>query len=209
MSTAKEDKNAIPKKGGKAKKIIVIGVAGVVLIGAGVGAGIYATGLASPGHGAVAEDPNRPKLVERSEEPKEVAAEGEGEEGKAPPLKVGTVSVGSDTEQINPKKYEATYFPIAHSFTANLAGGTGFVQMSISLSTYFDGKVINNIQRQSIPIQSAILMVLSDQDAALLATPAGKQALQRQLTRAINQVLREKEGFGGIENVYFTSLVIQ
>ena len=33
--------------------------------------------------------------------------------------------------------------------------------------------------------------------------------LQRQLTAAINDVLRDKEGFGGIDNVYFTSLVIQ
>jgi len=33
--------------------------------------------------------------------------------------------------------------------------------------------------------------------------------LQRDLTQAINDVLRQKEGFGGIDNVYFTNLVIQ
>jgi flagellar protein FliL len=68
---------------------------------------------------------------------------------------------------------------------------------------------VQNIQRQNVPIRSAVLMVLSQQDAAVLSTPHGKQLLQRDLTTAINQVLREKEGFGGIENVYFSNLVIQ
>ena len=40
-------------------------------------------------------------------------------------------------------------------------------------------------------------------------TGEGKQLLQRDLTDAINQVLRDKEGFGGIDNVYFSNLVIQ
>src|SRR3546814_1857908 len=69
--------------------------------------------------------------------------------------------------------------------------------------------VINNIKRQAVPIRSVVLMVLAEQDPALLSTSEGKQRLQRQLTVAINDVLREKEGFGGIDNVYFTSLVIQ
>ena len=87
--------------------------------------------------------------------------------------------------------------------------GSGFLQVGISLSTFYDGKVINNIKRQAVPIRSVVLMVLAEQDPALLATSQGKQRLQRQLTAAINDVLREKEGFGGVDYVYFTSLVIQ
>ena len=83
------------------------------------------------------------------------------------------------------------------------------MQLGLSLSTYYDGKVVQNINRQSVPIRSAILMVLSQQDAEALSTPQGKQMLQRDLTAAINQVLRQKEGFGGVDNVYFSNLVIQ
>jgi flagellar FliL protein len=83
------------------------------------------------------------------------------------------------------------------------------VQIGISLATYYDGAVINNIKRQTTPIRSAVLMVLSEQDPAVLSTAEGKQALQKQLTQAINAVLREKEGFGGIDSVYFSNLVIQ
>ena len=38
---------------------------------------------------------------------------------------------------------------------------------------------------------------------------AGKQQLQKRLAAAINQVLEEREGFGGVANVYFRSLIIQ
>jgi flagellar protein FliL len=202
MSTEKQKPADKPK--GKMKKMLIIGVGGLTLVGAGVGTGLYASGRMG-GH-EKAEDLHRPKLVERSEEPE---AEAEGGEDKAAPPKVGTVSVKSDEMIVNPSKYEVTYFPMEQSFTANLADGGGFVQIGISLSTYYDGKVIGNIKRQMVPLRSAILLVLSEQVAPVLSTPQGKQQLRRQLTKAINEVLREKEGFGGIDSVYFTNLVIQ
>jgi len=192
-----------PKKKGKFKKLLLIGVAATALIGAGAGAGIYFGALSA--HEAKPED-HFPKLVVRSNEEAAPAAEGEDEE--APP-KVGTVAVPNDKYKVDPRKYEITYYPITDSFTTNLADGSGFLQVGISLSTFYDGKVINNIKRQAVPIRSVVLMVLAEQDPALLSTSQGKQRLQRQLTGAINDVLRDKEGFGGIDNVYFTSLVIQ
>lgn len=205
--SAKKDaaKEGEAKKPGKAKKFILMGFGALALLGAGAGVGIYA-GI---GQGAAkeTEDPNRPKLVLRSEEPEEMTAE--GGESKEPAPKIGTVSVASDRAPVDPRKYEITYFPIEQQFTANLADGGGFAQVGISLSTYYDSRVIANIKRQIVPIRSAVLMTLSVQESSVLSTPEGRQLFQRQLTRAINQVLREKEGFGGIDNVYFTNLVIQ
>ena len=40
-------------------------------------------------------------------------------------------------------------------------------------------------------------------------TAEGKKALQKRLVTSINQVLQEKEGFGGISNVYFTNFIVQ
>lgn len=200
---SKSEKNQTKAAGGK--KWLFIGLGAVLLAGGSAGTAIYITGGMAP-KGA-AEDPNRPKLVLRSEEPAEPAAEGEGD--KEAPLKEGTVSVPNDRIKVDPAKYEATYFPIEQPFTANLADGSGFIQVGISLATYYDGKVIANIQRQSVPIRSAVLMVLSEQDPTVLSTAQGKQMLQRELAQAINTILRQKEGFGGIDNVYFNSLVIQ
>lgn len=200
---SKSEKNQTKAAGGK--KWLFIGLGAVLLAGGSAGTAIYITGGMAP-KGA-AEDPNRPKLVLRSEEPAEPTAEGEGD--KEAPLKEGTVSVPNDRIKVDPAKYEATYFPIEQPFTANLADGSGFIQVGISLATYYDGKVIANIQRQSVPIRSAVLMVLSEQDPTVLSTAQGKQMLQRELAQAINTILRQKEGFGGIDNVYFNSLVIQ
>lgn len=199
---AKDNVEGAPKKKGKVKKLLLIGVAAIALIGAGAGAGIYFGALSA--HEAKPED-HYPKLVVRSKD----VAEPVAEDDKEAPLKVGTVSVPNDRFKVDPRKYEVTYYPMAESFTTNLADGSGFLQIGISLSTFYDGKVINNIKRQAVPIRSVVLMVLAEQDPALLSTSQGKQRLQRQLTTAINDVLREKEGFGGIDNVYFTSLVIQ
>lgn len=201
MSKIKEKSDA---KGGKSKKMLLIGVGATLLTAGGAAGGIYLSGGVTGKEAE--EDPHRPKLVERSEEPAEPPAE--GEEGKVV-LKEGTISVKNDKVKVDPKKYEVTYVALEQSFTANLADGAGFVQLGISLATYYDGKVVANVERQSVPIRSAVLMVLSQQDAAVLSTPQGKQMLQRDLTHAINDVLRQKEGFGGIDNVYFTNLVIQ
>ncbi len=191
-------------KSGKSKKMLLIGVGATLLTAGGAAGGMYLNGGVTGKEAE--EDPHRPKLVERSDEPSEAPAE--GEEGKVA-LKEGTVAVENDRQKVDPKKFEVTYIGLDQSFTANLADGAGFVQLGISLATYYDGKLVQNVERQAVPIRSSVLMVLSQQDAAVLSTPQGKQMLQRDLTQAINEVLRQKEGFGGIDNVYFTNLVIQ
>lgn len=200
----KDKADTDPKKKGKLKTLLLIAVGAAALIGAGAGAGVY-FGVGMAAHAPKPED-SYPKLVVRSASDEAPAAEDKNEE--APP-KVGTVAVPNDRFKVDPKKYEITYYPLPDNFTTNLADGSGFLQVGISLSTFYDGKVINNIKRQAVPIRSVVLMVLAEQDPVTLSTSQGKQRLQRQLTGAVNEVLREKEGFGGIDNVYFTSLVVQ
>lgn len=184
--------------------LVALGGVGV-LIGGGVGAGVYASRILAPaGH---QEDPSRPKLVERNEDGVP-APSGNGGESKEPAPKIGTVSVTSDSVAVDPRKFEVTYVPLDQPFTANLVNG-GIIQLGLSFATYYDHRVVENIKRQTVPIRSAALMVLAEQDPTILSTSRGKQSLQRQLTAATNNVLREKEGFGGVDNIYFTSLVIQ
>ena len=199
-----KDKVEEPAPKGGMKKKLMIGVVAVALLGGSAGAGAYFLAPMSD-HEKIADNHN-PKLVERSSEP---SAPTEGGDDKEVPLKTGTVSVPNDRFKVDPKKYEITYYPLEQSFTANLADGSGFVQIGISLATYYDGTIINNIKRQTVPIRSAVLMVLSEQDPIVLSTAEGKLALQTQLTKSINTVLRDKEGFGGIDSVYFSNLVIQ
>lgn len=198
------DNEQAAKPKGKMKKIMLGLVGFCTLVGAGAGAGFYFANAAAPLHEA--ENAHWPKLVTREDAPEHVAG-GEGEE--AAPARVGTVSVKSDKVKADPTKYAIRYIPIDDTFTSNLAGGAGFIQVNISLATYYDDQVVQNVARQMVPLRSSILMVLSEQSAEAATSTSGKHAMQRELTDAINGVLREKEGFGGIDNVYFSNFVVQ
>lgn len=199
-----ESEQEKPEKKGKLKSILLRSIGAAFLISTGVGGGVYyAETLAQSGP---KQDPNRPMLVKRGDNPPGDAAASDDKEA---PLKDGSVYVENDRVKVDPSKFEVTYYKLPESFTANLGDGANFIQLGISLSTYYDGRVITNAKRQMVPLRSTILLVLSEQAPEEIATAAGKRDLQKKLTDAINTVLRDKEGFGGIDNVYFTDLVIQ
>ena len=106
-------------------------------------------------------------------------------------------------------KLKTGYFRIQGAFTTNLAGSERLVQVELGVATHYDERVIQAVERHDLPIRSAVLGVLSQQQEATLGTPAGRAGLQRELTAAVNRVLEQKEGFGGIADVYFASLIIQ
>ena len=192
MSDDTAEAPAPKKKGGKLKKMILFVGLPLVLIGAGVGGGLYAAG-GTKKEGAH-EDPNRPKLMLKSEG---------GEHGS------GKAYEGPEPKHPDPAKFQSTYFPIEQTFTSNLHDTDGFLQLTLGVSTFYDSKVIDNLKDTEMPVRSAVLDTLAQQDAEALNTPQGKLALRKALAKAINQVLEQREGFGGIDDVYFTSFVIQ
>jgi flagellar FliL protein len=84
-----------------------------------------------------------------------------------------------------------------------------FAQISIAVSTYYDLRVIEAIKTHEMAIRSQVLMLLAQQPETMLATPEGKRQLQGRIKSAINDVLKQKTGYGGVDNVYFTNFVIQ
>ncbi len=180
-----------PKKKGKAKKFLLIGVGLAVLAGGGAGAAVFA-GLIGPAQGPV--EPDRPKLVLR-----EGVSEADASAYFSP----------TGDKRPDASKFVASYYPLEENFTSNLQGGTGFVQVGLGVSTFYDERVLEAVKTHEMAIRSAILLSLSEQEAAGLSTPQGKDALKTRLRIAVNDVLKKKEGFGGIDDVYFTSLVIQ
>lgn len=217
--------DAAPKKKGKMKMILIGVVGAVVLLGGGVGAGLYAAGATGGGKSeehAAKEDPDKPKLVPKSEQKK--AGEGEGGEGGhggGEAKAEGGHGEGGEGGESGEAKgeptpeghggepYASNYFAMEKEFTSNLQDSVHFVQVGIAVSTPYDEKVINNLKSNDIAIRSAILLALGDTPEDQVFTGTGKQQLQKRLVATINQVLREKEGFGGISNVYFTNFVVQ
>ena len=84
-----------------------------------------------------------------------------------------------------------------------------FAQISVAVSTYYDMRVIEAIKTHEMAIRSQVLMMLAQQPQEVLDTPKGKQALQGKIRTIINDILKQKTGYGGVDNVYFTNFVIQ
>ena len=94
-------------------------------------------------------------------------------------------------------------------FTSNLQDSVHFIQVGIAISTPYDDTVIENLKTNEIAVRSSILMALGDTTEEQVITSDGKKQLERRLVKAINDTLKEKEGFGGVGNVYFTNFVVQ
>jgi flagellar FliL protein len=214
MSDTKDAAPDGPKKKGKMGKIIILGVGLLALVGGGVGAGLYAasSGMIGGGHAEEA-DADTPKLVPKSEE-KRGGSGGEGGEGGGHGGSEGEGSSESHGGLPTPKgeggdKYASNYFTMEKEFTSNLKESVHFIQVGIAVSTPYDDRVIENLKTHEIAVRSAVLLTLGNTDEDSVFTPEGKAALQKSLAGAINGVLKEKEGFGGISNVYFTNFVVQ
>jgi flagellar FliL protein len=175
-----------PKKRGKLKKILLPALAVLVIGGACGGGGyVYASSL---GAHPVEEKPDLPKLVLK-----------DGEEVEAP----------ASGRLTHTEKYKVTYHPIEKTFTTNLRGDTGFAQVDLAVSTFYDDTVVEALTEHDIAIRNAIVLELANTDGAEIETVVGKKALADRLRDRINATLKEKTGFGGIAEVYFTKLVLQ
>ncbi|WHO38267.1 flagellar basal body-associated FliL family protein [Sphingobium sp. AP49] len=218
------DEPKAKKKGGGMKLILLVAIA-MVVGGAGAAGGLYAAGFFSPKAEGPKEDPSKPVLVLLGEDAQAVATahgwagEGGGGEGGGHEAAAGAVHApaaghapgkGIDLPApANPAAYQATYFQLQAPFTSNMSDTDAFAQITVAVSTYYDYRVIAAIKAHEMAIRSQMLMMLAEQPEEVLVTPQGKQALQGKIKTIINDVLKQKTGYGGVDNVYFTNFVIQ
>ncbi|MCM8731266.1 flagellar basal body-associated protein FliL [Hephaestia sp. GCM10023244] len=202
-----DDTETTGKKKGGMKKMLLMGVALVALVGGGVGAGLYAASSGLVGGGGGAAVANGPQLVPKAQEKRAAPAgggDGEGHDesrasgaGESTPL-----GAGGD-------KYASTYYALEKEFTSNLQDSSHYIQVGLAVGTHYDDRVIQNLRTHEIAVRSAVLMTLGDATEEDVFTSDGKKRLQTRIVASINNVLKQKEGFGGIGNVYFTNFVVQ
>ena len=107
------------------------------------------------------------------------------------------------------EKFITTYYEFPGSFTTNLRGSRKFLQAGIGVSTQYDEQVMVNVESHQLALRSEILTIMSEFSSEDIAGKDGKYNLAEALRDGINEVLMKVEGFGGIENVHFTSFVLQ
>ena len=184
-----------PAKGGGKMKMMLVAVA-MLAVGAGGAYGAFAAGLLG---GHAEEGPDLPRQVTKGgDDPYAPEAKGKGEEG------AGEVVYGDGGSQ-----FRRQYFSFEEGFTSNLKDSTGLVQVTIAVSTTYDGRVLQWLKRHELAIRSAVLVELAATPEEDVFTVEGKQRLQDRLVKAINKVLTDQEGFGGVDAVHFRSFLVQ
>ena len=107
------------------------------------------------------------------------------------------------------EKFITTYYEFPGNFTTNLRGSRKFLQAGIGVSTQYDENVINNVEDHQLSLRSSILAVMSEFSEQDIEGKSGRDALAKAIAAELNTKLEALEGFGGIENVHFTSFMLQ
>ena len=209
---AEENKNENDAKKGGLVKYILFGLGGVALLGVGLGVGIFMGGSDTDPSSEISqiiekkENPDADEETENTAEEivEECTEEEKDEEGNCP---VGPKKI----PKLVPEEelFATTYYEFPGNFTTNLKGSKKFLQISLGVSTQYDEAVMVNVESHQLALRSEILGVMSEFTMEDLAGREGKGQLAVSLKDAINGILEGVAGFGGVENVHFTSFVLQ
>lgn len=185
-----------PPKPNRGKRRLLLGATALLLAGGGASyaASVYGLLGALPHEG----NDNRPQLVRKGED-----------EPYALPSAPADGETAGVVHGEGGQDYRTAYFDFAEEFTSNLAGGDALIQVSLAAATRYDGRVLMWLGAHETAVRSRILAELAATPAASLDTVTGKTALQKRLTSAVNEVLAEREGFGGVDQIYFRALIVQ
>lgn len=173
------------KKSGGMKMIIIAAVGVLALAGATLGALYFAGVIGGDDTAVTATD----------------AAATDSKDGAA--AKPGSAAASVP-------KGPAIYLPMEPAFVVNFGpkADVRFMQISIQIATR-DAAVIERVKTHTPAIRNGLVMLYSSQDPIRLNTRPGKEELLKQTLDEINRVLKEQTGSAGVENVYFTSFVMQ
>ena len=101
------------------------------------------------------------------------------------------------------------YVPIESAFTSNLADSGRYLQVKISLSTYGGADAVAAVAKHQPALVSAVLAALGEVREPDIESAKAKDALRERLKAVINTTLKSRGEPGGVEEVFFTSLVVQ
>lgn len=191
----KKDKSDKPAK--KGKGLFKMLLAGVALLGAGGGTAFALMSAGLIGDKAEAHESGPQLVLKGAEDP------------YAPPAPKGAEEGSELVHGDGGSRYRTAYYTFAEDFTSNLKNSDALVQISLAASTHRDGRVLMWLKEHELAIRSRILITLADTPEEDMYLPDGKIRLQKRLTDAVNTVLTEQEGFGGVDNVYFKTFIVQ
>ena len=192
-----DEENNEPKKRGPMLRILAFALGGLLLIAAGLGGGYLLFGSSQPDPSEEIESIIEKKMDEAEAErvaEEEIAADEASKVAKEAP---------------EVEAFITTYFEFPGTFTTNLMNSRKFAQVGIGVSTQYDESVMVNVESHQLALRSEILNAMSEFSEQDVQGKAGRVLMADALRDCINAKLMLLEGFGGIEEVHFTSFVLQ
>ena len=192
-----------------AKKPMLLIIGGVVavlllLVAAVVGT-MFFTGAFKPKPELTAEQ------LLLQQEAAGAAADGKGEAGKdgkkdgkkdGPPGKLTKKSPELT-------RFDFSYLQLEREFLTNLTGSRKVMAIQVAVMTRYDERVFDNVKKHEFALRSVMMDVMRQTVDADLSKPDFRKELAVRLRDAMNSLLEKYEDFGGIEDVYFTSFIVQ
>ena len=106
-------------------------------------------------------------------------------------------------------RFEKNYFQIEKELMTNITGSKKVMVVQVALMTHYDSRVFDNVKKHEFALRSALLDVMRQTTEADVTKPDFRKELASKLKDVLNELLEKFEDFGGIEDVFFTSFVMQ
>jgi flagellar protein FliL len=191
---AEEDTEVEGKKKSPLVKIILISVVAIVLLVGTVLGTLFVTGFFD-------------KKDEAAAEAQLKALEEQAASASSPASSAGPKKVTKDSPQLT--RFENHYMELEKDMLANLTNSRKVIQVQLAIMTHYDKRVFNNVEKHQFALRSAALDVMRQTTEAELNQPDFRKNLAEKIRTEMNAVLERFEDFGGIEEIYFTSFVVQ
>jgi flagellar FliL protein len=105
---------------------------------------------------------------------------------------------------------EKLYFDIAKPIVVNFPKNPVALHGRITVSMLVEGAETLAILKTNEPmIRNNLLMLIASQDVAKLNTREGKELLRQAILDNVAAVIKKMEGKGHVEEIFFTSFVMQ
>ena len=113
------------------------------------------------------------------------------------------------TKDVEASRFENNYMEMDKEFMTNITGSKKVMVVKVAMMTHYDNRVFDNVKKHEFAIRSGILDVMRQTTEAEAGRPDFRSELAAKIKVVMNDILMKYEDFGGIEDVFFTSFVMQ
>ena len=122
--------------------------------------------------------------------------------------KTETPSQPKPTNDNSKTDYVTIYYQFPYTLTSKLKNSRKMLQLGLGVSTQWDESVIYNLEKNELQIKSAILTTMAELTEKDIQGSLGKMRLAKSILASINNTQIKAFGFGGVDEVLYTSFIL-